>query len=151
GVIRDRLVSEVHAGGFPLCGAFVFFFQAEDGIRDFHVTGVQTCALPILFFGFIIWTSMTKLMRMPKYALNERPKQFSLLNILLITTLIALGVPTKTGAELFFIIPPAAIVTSHFFEERSLERPRRTQKAEIWFKEILLWFLVATVFSFIWL
>src|SRR5579883_2831443 len=26
---------------------FVFFFQAEVGIRDFHVTGVQTCALPI--------------------------------------------------------------------------------------------------------
>src|SRR5690606_439284 len=24
-----------------------FFFEAEDGIRDFHVTGVQTCALPI--------------------------------------------------------------------------------------------------------
>src|SRR5690606_40008623 len=24
------------------------FFQAEDGIRDFHVTGVQTCAPPIL-------------------------------------------------------------------------------------------------------
>src|SRR5690606_40554934 len=28
--------------------AYCFFFQAEDGIRDFHVTGVQTCALPIL-------------------------------------------------------------------------------------------------------
>src|SRR5439155_17187262 len=27
----------------------VFFFQAEDGIRDGHVTGVQTCALPISF------------------------------------------------------------------------------------------------------
>src|SRR5437879_13250049 len=27
---------------------FVFFFQAEDGIRDTSVTGVQTCALPIL-------------------------------------------------------------------------------------------------------
>src|SRR5690606_39440652 len=27
--------------------AVFFFFQAEDGIRDFHVTGVQTCALPI--------------------------------------------------------------------------------------------------------
>src|SRR5690606_40585902 len=26
---------------------FIFFFQAEDGIRVFHVTGVQTCALPI--------------------------------------------------------------------------------------------------------
>src|SRR5688500_19582273 len=27
--------------------ASVFFFQAEDGIRDYKVTGVQTCALPI--------------------------------------------------------------------------------------------------------
>src|SRR5690606_40658853 len=32
---------------FVSCVCF-FFFQAEDGIRDFHVTGVQTCALPIL-------------------------------------------------------------------------------------------------------
>src|SRR5690606_12826652 len=31
-----------------LVGGMFFFFQAEDGIRDFHVTGVQTCALPIL-------------------------------------------------------------------------------------------------------
>src|SRR5690606_14631236 len=30
-----------------------FFFQAEDGIRDFHVTGVQTCALPIYGVGNI--------------------------------------------------------------------------------------------------
>src|SRR5690606_40785926 len=27
--------------------SYSFFFQAEDGIRGFHVTGVQTCALPI--------------------------------------------------------------------------------------------------------
>src|SRR5215467_4213927 len=26
---------------------YLFFFQAEDGIRDYKVTGVQTCALPI--------------------------------------------------------------------------------------------------------
>src|SRR5262244_4046940 len=29
-----------------------FFFQAEDGIRDWSVTGVQTCALPISGAGF---------------------------------------------------------------------------------------------------
>src|SRR5687768_12418377 len=29
------------------CRLFIFFFQAEDGIRDVAVTGVQTCALPI--------------------------------------------------------------------------------------------------------
>src|SRR5439155_16368605 len=33
------------ANGIVACVAF--FFQAEDGIRDGHVTGVQTCALPI--------------------------------------------------------------------------------------------------------
>src|SRR5258708_16997335 len=33
--------------GFVMLG-LMFFFQAEDGIRDDLVTGVQTCALPIL-------------------------------------------------------------------------------------------------------
>src|SRR5439155_15239071 len=31
----------------PHISRLFFFFQAEDGIRDGHVTGVQTCALPI--------------------------------------------------------------------------------------------------------
>src|SRR5258707_9217794 len=31
---------------------FLFFFQAEDGIRDIGVTGVQTCALPIYLRTF---------------------------------------------------------------------------------------------------
>src|SRR2546430_8783281 len=33
--------------GSSACGCYGFFFQAEDGIRDLTVTGVQTCALPI--------------------------------------------------------------------------------------------------------
>ena len=32
-------------------GGVCFFFQAEDGIRDRLVTGVQTCALPISVYG----------------------------------------------------------------------------------------------------
>src|SRR5256884_2596148 len=34
-------------GSSPLASCQFFFFQAEDGIRDVAVTGVQTCALPI--------------------------------------------------------------------------------------------------------
>src|SRR2546427_1257193 len=34
--------------GAEACRRLFFFFQAEDGIRDLTVTGVQTCALPIL-------------------------------------------------------------------------------------------------------
>src|SRR2546427_13259502 len=33
---------------------FFFFFQAEDGIRDLTVTGVQTCALPIVAGFFVV-------------------------------------------------------------------------------------------------
>ena len=33
-----------------MSGVHFFFFQAEDGIRDYDVTGVQTCALPIYPF-----------------------------------------------------------------------------------------------------
>src|SRR5690606_39811850 len=36
-----------------------FFFQAEDGIRDFHVTGVQTCALPISKERMPCWASIS--------------------------------------------------------------------------------------------
>src|SRR5439155_4905942 len=43
----------------PLGLPAVFFFQAEDGIRDGHVTGVQTCALPISM-NFLLVESLQK-------------------------------------------------------------------------------------------
>src|SRR2546429_7343315 len=43
----DAQVAQAHAVLFVPC----FFFQAEDGIRDVAVTGVQTCALPIFGRG----------------------------------------------------------------------------------------------------
>src|SRR5262249_59275428 len=45
-----------------LCFSYVvrififFFFQAEDGIRDWSVTGVQTCALPIFSRESVTWS-----------------------------------------------------------------------------------------------
>src|SRR5688572_31476144 len=39
---------------------FFFFFQAEDGIRDLTVTGVQTCALPILAGRSHAWEEKVK-------------------------------------------------------------------------------------------
>ena len=46
----------------------VFFFQAEDGIRDYDVTGVQTCALPIFnrtaLLNILAWCSL-EVQRLP--------------------------------------------------------------------------------------
>src|SRR5256885_8050962 len=50
--MRFRSVGEVYGymSWSSICSVVIdlfFFFQAEDGIRDYKVTGVQTCALPI--------------------------------------------------------------------------------------------------------
>src|SRR2546430_8604863 len=37
----------IHSARLSVYALLFFFFQAEDGIRDLTVTGVQTCALPI--------------------------------------------------------------------------------------------------------
>src|SRR5690349_25042749 len=56
--------------------SLVFFFQAEDGIRDLYVTGVQTCALPILvviFFlpiGGLVGQRLALLEPLPGYGWN---------------------------------------------------------------------------------
>src|SRR2546430_2917454 len=42
---------------------FFFFFQAEDGIRDLTVTGVQTCALPIYISRVSAWSSTIRTIR----------------------------------------------------------------------------------------
>src|SRR6266496_6123445 len=50
-----------------------FFFQAEDGIRDLYVTGVQTCALPILDRFFQEWdVLLTPVVRAPVYKIGLR-------------------------------------------------------------------------------
>src|SRR5690606_40904019 len=73
-----------------------FFFQAEDGIRDFHVTGVQTCALPISS-TFLTPTSLDRLtacavVRLMKLiqAVNKRniPTRERLSNVPFVTTLL---------------------------------------------------------------
>src|SRR5687768_17750164 len=56
--IKDLFIVELHVVYcryffFYIVDVFVFFFfQAEDGIRDVAVTGVQTCALPIYLAGY---------------------------------------------------------------------------------------------------
>src|SRR5690606_41038704 len=59
-----------------------FFFQAEDGIRVFHVTGVQTCALPIFIglFSLVInhyvlpWANIQK-NELEAYTMNARKRE----------------------------------------------------------------------------
>src|SRR3989454_3538030 len=63
---------------------YFFFFQAEDGIRDYKVTGVQTCALPI--FNGIVAFSLTSRGLSPAGAMGV-----ILLEGIAVTVLVLLG------------------------------------------------------------
>src|SRR5256885_14917920 len=52
---------------------FSFFFQAEDGIRDYKVTGVQTCALPIFSMDVARFGAFAT----PKYTALKVPENYS--------------------------------------------------------------------------
>src|SRR3989449_5126627 len=51
-VFRSLMITTILHGLYS-CVFVFFFFQAEDGIRDVAVTGVQTCALPIWSFPLL--------------------------------------------------------------------------------------------------
>src|SRR6266498_713011 len=51
---------------------FFFFFQAEDGIRDADVTGVQTCALPIFDFFLFVRRRLDRLKQDLPFAEGDR-------------------------------------------------------------------------------
>src|SRR5438876_1289034 len=64
---------------------YIFFFQAEDGIRDGRVTGVQTCALPISGLrntrvkidqrlSDAFWNSLTRVLRNPAWQRRSQSK-----------------------------------------------------------------------------
>src|SRR5699024_11973822 len=82
----------------------VFFFQAEDGIRDRNVTGVQTCALPISYSSkvsrVVPGTSVT-------IALLSWIRLFSM------DDLPTLGLPTMTVAKPSLIIFPCVPVSNN--------------------------------------
>src|SRR3712207_3604408 len=83
-----------------VCFVFFFFFQAEDGIRDIGVTGVQTCALPIFY------DNLTKYIRF-------------------VLILLVVFVLTFLGASLFDIADgepfnPAQVLWIHFFVNAAL-------------------------------
>src|SRR5437016_11426224 len=54
---------------------FYFFFQAEDGIRDWSVTGVQTCALPISASVFDTFGQHHKLLTFGRTSPKTLPEQ----------------------------------------------------------------------------
>src|SRR2546430_10436259 len=109
----NQVVSD---GDEMACGSdvrFFFFFQAEDGIRDLTVTGVQTCALPIFRSGTTAATPQ-ELRFLSQYLL--RPEGRS-----------AIFRRAKAGPVMHYCRPASAYVAVARSEERRVGKECRSR------------------------
>src|SRR5690606_39865311 len=65
-----------------------FFFQAEDGIRAFHVTGVQTCALPISLAAIVFLAGLWEWLKLAEVEDSLHRTILLLLNLLLMVLMV---------------------------------------------------------------
>lgn len=119
---------------------------------DFSAYNNPETLVPVtVILGLLIWTGVSRIANLKYLSLKERPKQFLLFHILIITLLISLSAPEKTGAEFLFAIAPISIIATNYFEKNQKTRISQSDKLEYWFKEILLWLvaILAVVFLFL--
>src|SRR5699024_2519830 len=82
-----------------------FFFQAEDGIRDRNVTGVQTCALPILTDQVSNTSNKEKEAYKRQKRKEAMQKQLISFSLMIGFTLIAFAIVATDSVEKIYIIP----------------------------------------------
>ena len=132
---------------------FSWFLNWKDEVGfDFSAYNSAAILVPVtIMLAFYIWTAVYRILRISKLSLKERPNHLLLLYVSITTLFIALGAPEKTGAELFFIMAPVAIVSANYIESPEKEQYREKDMAEFWFKEIMLWLVVILPFVFLFL
>lgn len=90
----------------------------------------------------MLWTLSYRILSISSAAKKERPKVLLLIIILLICLLISILTPIKTGAELFFVLAPLAIITTNYIESRNSRASKKQKRSQFWFKEFILWLVV---------
>lgn len=114
---------------------------------DFSIYNTRTLLFSTTgFISILLWSGAAKLLKINTYSLKERPKQYFLFFILIVSIFMAVLTPEKTGAEMIFLVPAAAIISTHFFEEEKSQFYKKRNKAEFIFKELLLWMLIFIAF-----
>ena len=110
------------------------FFNWMDHVSfDFSNYGFLSIVIAVTFIGaLLVWTLIDMIRRIAKLQKKDRPNRVTSLVAILVSALIILVVPAKSGAELLFIVAPGAIVVASYVERES----------EFWFKELLLWLML---------
>ena len=131
--------------------SLIWFFEWMEAISlDFSIYNNAKILIPAtVIFGFYIWTGIYQVLKLPSLSFKDRPYHLLLLYISVVTFLIALAAPEKTGAELLFVLAPLSIITTNYFENNQGDDYGPKDALEFWFKEILLWMVVVLAFVFL--
>lgn len=130
--------------------SFGWFFEWNQPIGfDFAAYNRASIFVPAsVIFGFLIWTGSSHLLKLPIVPLKEKPRYVMMLLILVTSIVVALASLEKSGAELLFILAPLSIICANYTESTKGEIYIKEDKAEFWFKEVLLWSIVILPFVF---
>ncbi len=111
-----------------------FILDVIDAISfDFSSYSEISVLLPIaVFITLYLWTVFSYWQELRKATISQRPLYRILLFVSLITFLIILLAPDKSGAEWYFFLIPLAIIMANYLENVKGK----------WFKEFLLWIVV---------
>jgi hypothetical protein len=107
-------------------------FIAPVGL-DFSAYNSFALLIPTaIFLSAIVWIGFYRLFKVSSIMRKEKPNFLVLLVILISAMAVSFAAPVKDGSELYFLIPPLAIVMADYIENRE----------EKYISEIFLWILV---------
>ncbi len=117
-----------------LTNSFLWFLEIDTSLNlDFQSYDSLTLIIPISFLILLLFlTLIQKFINYSEIRLKDKSNSFLLILMLLISVIIILFIPYKSGAEFFYIMAPLAIFTANFIEKTS----------KYWVKEMFLWILI---------
>jgi hypothetical protein len=100
---------------------------------DFSAYNQISVLLPItVIVALLVWSGIARLGNVASLQKKDRPNAIVILVSAVVSLIIALVSPEKTGAEAIFIFVPLVIIVTNYIEIKN----------EFWFKEVLLWLVV---------
>lgn len=119
---------------FVIDDSFHWFYNWKSPVGlDFSAYNKLQLLLPAtIVIALLIWTGISRVFTIGSLQKKVRPNAVVVLITVVVSVFVALASPHKTGAEILFILPPLAVVSTNYIEKIS----------EFWFKEVIMWIIV---------
>lgn len=133
--------------------SFAWFFSWRDEISlDFSNYNSASILVPVtVLLAFYIWAGISRTAKIASIPSKSKPNYLLLFYVSMVSIVVALLGPEKTGAEVLFIMAPLSIIAANYIENFGAKGFVKEDVIEYRFKETLLWMVVLLPFVFMFL